>query len=257
MFGKQVVTLNKNIKEKLQVIENNVYRGIIGVGPTTPVETLRGEVGASEVESRVAETILMFVRSTLQGEFEDIKSYMTHDLETGKGRWAREVKKLEQEFELGQDELKTISKKELKDKIKEKDTRKWEEGLEEKETLKWYKKGKNKIGYDECYRNTFSSKLLARARTNTLQVEEFKHRRDRNHNKMCRLCGIEDEDLRHFMISCPRIRSRRNKELMRKWSNADKDQQLIDLLYNEKDYDKVRKMIKSMWNLRKDLLRPP
>ena len=44
---------------------------------------------------------------------------------------------------------------------------------------------------------------------------------------------------------------------MRKWSNADKDQQLVDLLYNEKDYDKVRKMIKSMWNLRKDLLRPP
>ena len=125
MFRKQVVTLNKNIKEKLQVIENNVYRGILGIGPTAPVETLRGEVGASEVESRVAETILMFVRSTLQGEFEDIKSYMTHDLETGKGRWAREVKKLEQEFGLGQDELKTISKKELKDKIKEKDTRKW------------------------------------------------------------------------------------------------------------------------------------
>ena len=63
-----------------------MYRGILGIGPTAPVETLRGEVGASEVESRVAETILMFVRSTLQGGFEDIKSYMTHDLETGKGR---------------------------------------------------------------------------------------------------------------------------------------------------------------------------
>merc|ERR1712055_901937 len=60
MFGKQVVILNKKkIKEKLQVIENNVYRGILGIGPTAPVETLRGEVGASEVESRVAETILM------------------------------------------------------------------------------------------------------------------------------------------------------------------------------------------------------
>ena len=80
MFGKQVVTLNKKIKEKLQVIENNVYRGILGIGPSAPVETLRGEVGASEVESRVMETILMFVRGTLQGGFEDIKTYMTHDL---------------------------------------------------------------------------------------------------------------------------------------------------------------------------------
>merc|ERR1711984_15882 len=193
MFGKQVVILNKKIKEKLQVIENNVYRGILRIGPTAPVETLR-EVGASEVESRVAETILMFMRSTLQGEFEDIKSYMTHDLETGKGRWAREVKKLEREFEIGQDELKTISKKELKEKIREKDTKKWEEGLEGKETLKWYKKGKEKIGYDECYRNTFGSKILARAR---------------NHSKMCKLCGTEEEDLKHFMIRCPRLRSRR------------------------------------------------
>ena len=209
------------------------------------------------MESRVAETILMFVRSTLQGEFEEIKSYMTHDLETGKGRWAREVKKLEQELGLGQDELKTISKKDLKEKIKEKDTKKWEEGMEEKETLKWYRRGKNKIGYEDCYRNTYGSKLLARAKTNTLQVAEFVHRRDRNHNKICELCGMEDEDLKHFLLICPRLRSRRNRGLMRKWCNIDKDQQMVDLLFNEKDYDKIRKMIKSMWSLRKDLLRPP
>ena len=127
MFGKQIVILNKKIKEKLQVIENNVYRNLLGVGPTTPVETLRGEIGASEVDSRVMETVLMFARDTLQGKFEDIKGYMTHDLESGKGRWAREIKKLEQELELGQDELKTISKKELKTKIRGKDTKKWEE----------------------------------------------------------------------------------------------------------------------------------
>ena len=199
----------------------------------------------------------MFVRSTLQGEFEDIKSYMNHDLETGKGRWAKEVKKLEREYELRQDELKTIGKKELKERIRERDTRKWREGIEGKETLKWYKRGKENIGYDECYRNTFGSKLLARARTNTLQVEEFKQRRDRNHDKTCRLCGAGEEDLKHFMIDCPRLRSKRNKELMRKWNNADKDQQLIDILFNEKDYDKIRRMIKSMWLLRKDLLRPP
>ena len=68
---------------------------------------------------------------------------------------------------------------------------------------------------------------------------------------------MEDEDLKHFLLVCPRLRSRRNGELMRKWCNADKDQQMVDLLFNEKDYDKIRKMIKSMWNMRKDLLRPP
>ena len=101
------------------------------------------------------------------------------------------------------------------------------------------------------------SKLLARARTNTLQVEEFVHRRDRGHSKICKLCGIEDEDLKHFLLRCPRLRSRRNRILMRKWYNVDKDQQLINILFNEKYFDKVRKMTRAMWNLRKDLLRSP
>ena len=100
LFGKQVVTLNKKIREKLQKIENNVYRHLLGVGPSTPVETLRGEIGASGVESRVMEAMMTFARDTLQGNFEDVKSYMIHDLETGKGRWAKMIRKFEQELDL-------------------------------------------------------------------------------------------------------------------------------------------------------------
>ena len=129
--------------------------------------------------------------------------------------------------------------------------------MQEKETLKWYRRGKKKIGYDKCYRNTQSSKLLARARTNTLQVEEYVHRRDRNHNRICKLCRLEEEDLKHFMLRCPKLRSKRNNKIMTKWCNEDKDQQLVDILFNEKDYDNIRRMIRAMWILRKDLLRPP
>ena len=147
-----------------------------------------------------------------------------------------------------------MNKKELKNKIRERDTKLWEENMEDKETLKWYRVGKKKIGYDMCYRNTYNSKLLARARTNTLQLEEFIHRRNRNHNKLC-LCGRNEEDLKHFLINCPKLNSKRNKKIMEKWYNRDKDKQLVDILFNEKDYDKVRKMVGAMWLLRKDLLR--
>ena len=61
----------------------------------------------------------------------------------------------------------------------------------------------------------------------------------------------------HFLIRCPRLRSKRNNRLIEKWYNRDKDKQLVDILFNEKDYDKVRKMVGAMWLLRKDLLRPP
>ena len=114
----------------------------------------------------------------------------------------------------------------------------WEENMEEKETLKWYRRGKKKIGYDMCYRNTYSSKLLARARINTLQVEEFIHRRNRNHSKICRLCGRDEEDLKHFLLNWPRLGSKRNRRIMEKWYNEDKDKQLVDILFNEKDYEK-------------------
>ena len=146
--------------------------------------------------------------------------------------------KYEQELGIRQDELKTISKKELKDKVKERDTRIWEENMEEKDTLKWYRRGKKKIGYEMCYRNTYNSKLLARARTNTLQVEEFIHRRNREHNKICKLCGREDEDLVHFMINCPKLRSKRNNRLMQKWYNRDKNKQLVDILFKGALYKK-------------------
>ena len=59
------------------------------------------------------------------------------------------------------------------------------------------------------------------------------------------------------MLMCPKLRSKRNNRIMREWYNEDKDQQLIDILFNEKDYDNVRKMVRAMWILRKDLLRPP
>ena len=221
------------------------------------MEALRGEVGASSVESRVMETMLVFARDTLQGKFENIRGYMEHDLVTNKGRWANMIQKYSQEIGIEQEELKILERKTLKEKIKERDTRVWEENMEEKETLKWYRRGKRKIGYEGCYRNNFSAKILAKARTNTLQVEEFIHRRNRNHSMICRLCGREEEDLKHFIITCPSLGEKRNRRLMRKWCNRNKDKQLIDILFREEEQDKVRIMVGAMWRLRKDLLSPP
>ena len=145
----------------------------------------------------------------------------------------------------------------MKLKIREWGNQKWKEELEERPTLKWYKQGKPCIQYDQCYTNSLNSKIFARARTNTLQVEEFIHRRDRDHSKICKLCRREEEDLIHFMLMCPKLRSKRNNNIMQKWYNEDKDQQLVDILFSEKDHDKIRKMVGAMWLLRKDLLRPP
>ena len=87
------------------------------------------------------ETILNFTRDTLQGRFANVKSYMEHDLETGKGRWSKTVHKYRQELRIRYNDLKEMSKKEIKNKVRERDTKLWEENMEEKETLKWYRRG--------------------------------------------------------------------------------------------------------------------
>ena len=84
MYGKQVVILSKKVIQKLQAIENGVYRYLIGVAGYGPVAALRGEVGASRVESRVMETVLMFALDTLQGKFEQVKGYLNHEIATKK-----------------------------------------------------------------------------------------------------------------------------------------------------------------------------
>ena len=60
MYGKQVITLPKHVIRKLQTIENGVFRYLIGVAGYGAVAAIRGKVGASRVETRVMETILLF-----------------------------------------------------------------------------------------------------------------------------------------------------------------------------------------------------
>ena len=43
----------------------------------------------------------------------------------------------------------------------------------EKSTLDLYRKAKKKMGYGECYSNSEESDLLAKARTNSLNLNEL------------------------------------------------------------------------------------
>ena len=49
LFGRSVVTSTKTNIEKLQRVENRVWRYLLGVGGYSTVEALRGEIGASMV----------------------------------------------------------------------------------------------------------------------------------------------------------------------------------------------------------------
>ena len=73
LFGRAVITTSKSNIEKIQRIENKVWRYLLGIGGYSTVETLRGEIGASMIKSRVMETMLLFLVDTLASEFTNIK----------------------------------------------------------------------------------------------------------------------------------------------------------------------------------------
>ena len=68
LMGNQVANFNKTQINELQTTENGVYRKILGGVPGTVLETVRGDIGASLMESRIMENKILFLKSIQEGE---------------------------------------------------------------------------------------------------------------------------------------------------------------------------------------------
>ena len=202
LFGRSIVPTCAARIEGLQRLENRVWRYLMDIGGYSTIDALRGEMGASLVKSRVMETMLLYVVDTMNSEFDNVKEMMLDTIETGKGRWYTNINSYREELGIPWKELYVMSKKELKKRIRIYDTGKWNMSLESKSTLKYYAEGKTEIGYEFCYRNNLNSTFLARARTNSLRLEEAKGRGNPYYDRTCKLCKEGEEDLVHFLIEC-------------------------------------------------------
>ena len=147
-----------------------------------------------------------------------------------------------------------MSKMDLKNIIREYDTRIWEETIASKSTLKYYREGKTKIGYDYCYRNNIDSMFLARARLNSLGLEEAKGRGIRGYNKRCKLCGLEEEDLLHFLMICPNLEKTRKRHKIIDNNIRDPKNRMLELLFTQNEHQKVGSLIRHLWNKRKQIM---
>ena len=118
-----------------------------------------------------------------------------------------------------------------------------------KPSLKWYRIGKENLGYENCYRNSKRSTYLAKARINSLQLEEHLGRGKPNYDTTCKLCHMEEENLEHFLTKSPMLESKRDPEIMGQWKNMDTEIQTVNILFKERNYEKTAKMIQNMWEL--------
>ena len=140
------------------------------------MEALRGEIGASMVKSRIMETMISYIIDVMKGNFTKIKEMMIDTINKKRGKWYNTVNEYRNELGITWDEVMSMDKKNLKKLIRAYATDKWKESLEMKASMRIYNQEKGKIEYEQCYNNSLSSKLYARARINALQLEEHKGR---------------------------------------------------------------------------------
>ena len=128
--------------------------------------------------------------------------------------------------------------------------------MKEKKSLYLYREEKEKMKYEECYTNTFRSELLAKARTNSLQLADWYGRGKKGKgDTSCPLCKHPKEDLIHFLIECKCLNNQRDKELFNEIKGKkSKTHQVRMLLFRIKKWDKTAEMIQQMWNKRKNII---
>ena len=80
LYGRTVVTTSDTNIKKLQRIENRIWRFLLGVGGYSTIETLRGEIGASMVKSRIMETSIAYILDVMNSEFTELKKKMEDSL---------------------------------------------------------------------------------------------------------------------------------------------------------------------------------
>ena len=84
-YGRTVVPTSYTNIEKLQRIENKVWRFLLGIGGYSTVEALRGEIGASMVKSRIMETTIAYIIDVMASEFNELKEMMNDAIRREKG----------------------------------------------------------------------------------------------------------------------------------------------------------------------------
>ena len=249
ILGYTKTEITKTEIEKLQRIENSVYRQILGAPKYAQIPTLRGEIGSSTMENRIRSNQVLFVRYVEENNYNKLmKIIIEEKRHMRKDYWATSTGEFMKKVKLSYADLKSCTKLEIKKKVKEWDTNNWIRELSEKSSLKIYREWKKEIKSEESlYDNRPSSITLRRARTNNLSLNDRK--RHIGGETKCVMCNHDWEDLNHFVFWCGGYSDLRRKErLLQQPYIQDKEYLLGHLLFV--DGDTIKEVLHRFWKIR-------
>ena len=120
--GIGIITFTKKEISKLQSIENEVYRKILGGKGYTPISILRGDVGSSKMRTRFIESKLVMIKGILVGKNTLTKEILYKTREDKGNKWNQQVEEYLKEVNIKFIEINTMTKEKIKQKINQWDT---------------------------------------------------------------------------------------------------------------------------------------
>ena len=261
LHGTSVINLNKNEVDSLQIIENKVYRQILGASNFAPVSTLRGEIGSSSMKARIMEAKIQYLRNATSNSSKTVE---THNNELiyqiinkmkayPDYKWIEEVNKYIRELNIRHREIKNMSKLTLKKIINKYDTECWKEEMAKKSTLTIYRRFKKEIkGEQDLYDNTPAATIMYRCRSNSLYLNIKK--KHQGGNTKCPFCG-EDETLQHFLLHCPNYSKERQELSSLQRPYIEDEEQIIGETLFGQHKEAAKKSIYKMWRRREKMMK--
>lgn len=253
LYGSSLINMTEKEIENLQVIENKVYRHILGAPGYTAVATLRGEIGASSMKSRIIKDRIFYVKGILDGKNDLLKEILNQMLECKDSKWMKTTQKYMEEVNLKMEDLKRKKRTQIRDWIKAWDTRKWREDTEKKSTLKIYRQFKDNVREESIYDNSPGSVILYRARANCLQLNDRKRHTEEKRTS-CPLCEEDYEDLDHFLLQCGILREIRAENIMLQRPFEKESEMTIGNFLFTGNIEAAKRTLYKMWNKRKKMI---
>ena len=253
LYATNVMNIDEKDIERLQVIENGVYRKILGAPKYAPNCTLRGEIGASLMKSRVIEGRLQYIRSIWDRENGLLKLVLEDQFDRP-GKWMKKTMDWMEYVNVSKRELKNLGRKGIKEKVREKDSNRWKEELETKSSLGLYKGWKKDMKEEQIYDNRKASEILYRARSNSLMLED--RSRHSGGRITCRICDQGTENLTHFILECEGLIEERGRaKTLQRPHPEDQDEVLGAFLFDQETLEENKVTLYDMWKKRRKILK--
>ena len=247
IYGSGVIIWNKKEQEKLQLIQNKVCRKMLNAPRWATNAATRGDIGISNMDTRLAQNRLGYATNRLR-EGNGLIKKVVEELIT-KGSWKKDINAYCQT--LGIQNITALSHYELKKKLRKWDTESWKKEMEKKKTLSIYRARKEEVK-EEVYYNDRRSEIWFQARSNCLPLRN----RAREESKTCKICHSEEEDINHFMLHCMGLSTLRNKTLELQKPNIEDEAKIIgDYLFEAENIPKKKDTLFKMWTKRTHLLK--